>query len=37
MQDSYYTFIILHGLEKEDALNPARWRVGVEEIIVRVG
>ena len=25
------------GLEKEDALNRARWRVGVEEIAVRVG
>ena len=24
-------------LEKEDALNPARWRVGVGEIAVRVG
>ena len=25
------------GLEKEDALNIARWRVGVGEIAVRVG
>ena len=25
------------GLEKEDALNRARWRVGVREIAVRVG
>ena len=25
------------GLEKEDALNQARWRVGVDEIAVRVG
>ena len=25
------------GLEKEDALNRARWRVGVGEIAVRVG
>ena len=25
------------GLEKEDALNQARWRVGVGEIAVRVG
>ena len=25
------------GLEKEDALNQARWRVGVEEIAVGVG
>ena len=25
------------GLEKEDALNRARWRVGVGEITVRVG
>ena len=25
------------GLEKEDTLNQARWRVGVEEIAVRVG
>ena len=25
------------GLEKEDALNQARWRMGVEEITVRVG
>ena len=25
------------GLKKEDALNRARWRVGVEEITVRVG
>ena len=24
------------GLEKEDALNRARWRVGVGEIAVRV-
>ena len=24
-------------LEKEDAMNRARWRVGVEEIAVRVG
>ena len=24
------------GLEKEDALNRARWRVGVGEITVRV-
>ena len=24
-------------LEKEDALNRARWRVGVEEIAVGVG
>ena len=25
------------GLEKEDAMNRARWIVGVEEIAVRVG
>ena len=25
------------GLEREDALNRVRWRVGVEEIVVRVG
>ena len=25
------------GLEKEDALNRAGWRVGVGEIAVRVG
>ena len=25
------------GLEKEDTLNQARWRVGVGEIAVRVG
>ena len=25
------------GLEKEDAMNRARWRVGVVEIPVRVG
>ena len=25
------------GLEKEDAMNQARWRVGVREIAVRVG
>ena len=25
------------GLEKEDALNRARWRAGVGEIAVRVG
>ena len=25
------------GLEKEDALNRARWRVGVGEFAVRVG
>ena len=25
------------GLEKEDVLNRARWRVGVGEIAVRVG
>ena len=25
------------GLEKEDALNRARWRVGVGEIAVTVG
>ena len=25
------------GLEKEDALNRVRWRVGVGEIAVRVG
>ena len=25
------------GLEKEDAMNRARWRVGVGEIVVRVG
>ena len=25
------------GLEKEDAMNRARWRVGVGEIAVRVG
>ena len=25
------------GLEKEDALNRARWRMGVGEIAVRVG
>ena len=25
------------GLEKEDAMNQARWSVGVEEIAVRVG
>ena len=25
------------GLEKENALNQARWRVGVGEIAVRVG
>ena len=25
------------GLEKEDAMNRARWRVGVGEITVRVG
>ena len=25
------------GLEKEDAMNRARWRVGVEEMAVRVG
>ena len=25
------------GLEKEDALNRARWRVGIGEIAVRVG
>ena len=25
------------SLEKEDALNQARWRVGVREIAVRVG
>ena len=24
------------GLEKEDALNRARWRVGIGEIVVRV-
>ena len=26
-----------YGLEKEDALNRARWRVEVGEIAVRVG
>ena len=25
------------GLEKKDAMNPARWKVGVGEIAVRVG
>ena len=25
------------GLEKEDAMNQARWRVEVREIAVRVG
>ena len=25
------------GLEKEDAMNRARWRVGVAQIAVRVG
>ena len=25
------------GLEKEDAMNQTRWRVGVEESAVRVG
>ena len=25
------------GLKKEDAINQARWRVGVGEIVVRVG
>ena len=25
------------GLEKEDAMNRARWRVGVGEIAVRLG
>ena len=25
------------GLEEEDALNRARWKVGVGEIAVRVG
>ena len=25
------------GLEKEDAMNQARWRVGVGKIAVRVG
>ena len=25
------------GLEKEDAMNGAKWRVGVREIVVRVG
>ena len=25
------------GLQKEDALNRARWRVRVGEIVVRVG
>ena len=25
------------GLKKEDALNQARWRVGVGEIAARVG
>ena len=25
------------GLEKEDSMNRARWRVGVGEIAVRVG
>ena len=25
------------GLEKDDALNRARWKVGVGEIVVRVG
>ena len=25
------------GLEKEDALNRARWGVGIREIAVRVG
>ena len=25
------------GLEKEDAMNQARWRMGVKEIAVRVG
>ena len=25
------------GLEKEDSLNQARWRVGVGEIAARVG
>ena len=25
------------GMEKEDALNRARWRVGAGEIVVRVG
>ena len=25
------------GLEKKDAMNRARWRVGVGEIAVRVG
>ena len=25
------------GLEKEDAINQARWRVGVGEIAVRAG
>ena len=24
-------------LEKEDAMNRARWRVGIGEIVVRVG
>ena len=25
------------GLEKEDAMNQVRWRVGIGEIAVRVG
>ena len=25
------------GLEKDDVMNQARWRVGVGEIVVRVG
>ena len=25
------------GLEKKDTMNQARWRVGVEEIAVKVG
>ena len=25
------------GLKKEDALNQVRWRVGVGEIVTRVG
>ena len=25
------------GLEKEDVMNRVRWRVGVGEIVVRVG
>ena len=29
--------ILLVGLEKTDAMNRARWRVGVGEIAVRVG